>query len=397
VVPGPERRAGAYRSLNLAQRRLFGPAREHIREGLWPIIQTTVAAVGAYALALLVLPQDRPVFAPVAAIVALGASFGQRGRRAVELVLGIVLGIAVGELLITLVGTGLVQIGSLVFLAMFAAVAVGGGPVLVSQAGISALFLAVLEPVDPGSSPNRVLESLVGGGVALAVNALLFPPNPVRMVGRATRAALEDLAHVLDMTAEALEADSEDGAMRALRAARTVDEQVDALDDAIEVGWETARYTTVRRTARGPLESYEEEGKQIDLAVRNARVLARNVLRYVRRHGEAPPGLADAIRGLGAAVRLLCEASEDPMGERGLEARRVAAEAARAAGAVFAEHGDLATSAIVSQIRSTAVDIVRASEIESPAPDHSFEAPTEELLAPQRPGEGGPKPPPSPD
>ena len=394
MSPAPQRRPAAFRPLNLAGRRLLRPARERIREGLWPIVQTTVAAVGAYALALVLLPQEAPVFAPVAAIVALGASFGQRGRRAVELVLGIVLGIAIGELIITLTGTGLVQIGALVFLAMVAAVAVGGGPVLVSQAGVSALFLAVLEPVDPGSSPDRVLESLVGGAVALAVNALLFPPNPVRKVERATRAALEDLAGVLELTAEALESGAEDDAGRALRAARTVDEQVDALDDAIEVGWETSRYTTLRRTARAPLESYEEEGKQIDLAVRNARVLARNVLRFVRRHGEGPPGLADAIRQLAVAVSALSQAPDDPSGRQGLEARRIAADAARMAGIVLAEHGDLATSAIISQIRSTAVDIVRASEIETPAPDHSFEAPTEELLAPRRPRDGGAGPPP---
>ena len=362
-------------------RHIVRPALDRLSAGLWPIVQTTIAAVASYAVALAVLPQERPIFAPVAAIVALGASFGQRGRRAVDLVLGVVLGIAVAELIVSVIGSGLPQVGLLVFLAMAAALVLGGGPVLVAQAGISALFLAVLEPIEPGSSPNRVLESLVGGGVALLVHAFLFPPNPVRKVERATRVALDDLAHSLELTAEALETGDADTAAKALRSAREVDEQVDALDQAIEDGWETARFTPARFTSRAPLESYEEEGKQIDFAARNARVLARNVMRYVRRRGAGPEGLPGAVRLLAEAVRELSEAGEESV-ERSERARRLAAEAARSAGAVFTAGIDLSTSAIISQIRSTAVDIVRASEIEGHPADPSLEEPTEELLAP---------------
>jgi uncharacterized membrane protein YccC len=303
-------------------------------------------------------------------------------------VLGVVIGIAVAVLLVSLLGAGLLQIGVLVFLAMVTAVAVGGGPVLVAQAGISAIFLAVLEPVDPGSSPNRIIESVIGGAVALAVNALLFPPNPVRLVKEATRTALDDLAAALDLTATALEKGDPERATKALAAARAVDEDVDALDDAIEVGWETARYSPARRTARGPLESYEEEGKQIDFAVRNSRVLARNVLRFVRRRGSGPAGLVEAIAQLAAAVRALSTGLGDPQGQGSADARRLAAEAAQRAGEVFATHGDLSTSAIVSQVRSTAVDIVRASEVDSTAAEAAFDAATEELLTPRRPDGG---------
>ena len=50
----------------------------------WAILQTAVAAGLAYFLAAVVLGNEQPFFAPVAAVVTLGLAFGERGRRAFE-------------------------------------------------------------------------------------------------------------------------------------------------------------------------------------------------------------------------------------------------------------------------------------------------------------------------
>src|SRR5881227_3383982 len=52
-----------------------------LRERLWPIVQTAAAAVAAWYLARYVLGVHLPLFAPIAAVIALGASHGQQGRR----------------------------------------------------------------------------------------------------------------------------------------------------------------------------------------------------------------------------------------------------------------------------------------------------------------------------
>jgi uncharacterized membrane protein YgaE (UPF0421/DUF939 family) len=49
------------------------------------ILQTAVAAGLAWFMAVLILGVDRPTFAPIAAVIALGLAVGERARRAVEL------------------------------------------------------------------------------------------------------------------------------------------------------------------------------------------------------------------------------------------------------------------------------------------------------------------------
>ena len=58
-----------------------------VRGELWGILQTTVAAGGAWALANLLHPQ--PFFAPAAAVIAMGVSRGGRTVRAIELTVGL--------------------------------------------------------------------------------------------------------------------------------------------------------------------------------------------------------------------------------------------------------------------------------------------------------------------
>ena len=70
------------------------------------IVQTATAAVAAWYLALLLLPDPRPAFAAIAAVIAVGATHGQRAGRALQLVGGVVLGLTVAVLLIQLIGTG---------------------------------------------------------------------------------------------------------------------------------------------------------------------------------------------------------------------------------------------------------------------------------------------------
>ena len=46
------------------------------------------------------------------------------------------------------------------------------GIMFVTEAGVSAVLVAGLDPTTSGVSPDRFLEALVGGGAALAVSAV---------------------------------------------------------------------------------------------------------------------------------------------------------------------------------------------------------------------------------
>ncbi len=340
-------------------RRGFLAGTDRLRASGWSVIQTAVAASVAYFLAVIVLGHERPFFAPIAAVIALSVTLGQRTRRAVELIFGVAVGLMVADLLVLLIGTGIVQIGVVVLLAMAAAVFIGGGPILVNQAAVSALLVVVLQPPHDVFDPARFLDALVGGSVALAVN-YLFPINPERLVERAARPIFDELAAVLEEIAAALSEGDRERVERTLLRARTIDDdQVKSFYEALAAGHETARLSPTRRRALGHLELYANAGSRIDLAVINTRVLARGAVNALRRGDPIPPPLPEAVLDLSRAVRSLATYLEELKGPD--EARRFALEAARKATEILKERHDLAISVLVGQIRSAAVDVLRST------------------------------------
>ena len=351
---------------SVRQGRLFVGLRRGLQAGIerlringWPLVQTAVAASVAYFLAVILFGHERPFFAPVAAVICLGVTLGQRWRRAVELVFGVAVGLMVADLLVLVIGTGAARIGAVVLLAMAAAVFFGARPLLVNQAAISAVLVVLLQPPNDAFDPARFLDSLAGGVVALAVN-YLFPINPERLVERAARPVFDELAAVLEEISGALRDGDRDAAERALVRARTIDdEQVSSFYEALAAGHETARISPTRRRALEHLELYANAGTRIDLAVINTRVLARGAANALRRGDPVPPPLPEAVLDLARAVRALADYLEES-GEPD-EARRFALEAARKATEILKERHDLAASVLVGQVRSAAVDILRST------------------------------------
>ena len=88
---------------------------------------------------------------------------------------------------------------------------------------MSAILLVLLEPSGSGLPPSRLVEALIGGGVALAVAALAFPPDPVLHVGRSVQAIFGGLGRALEEVAAALESSDVGRAEGALEAARQLD------------------------------------------------------------------------------------------------------------------------------------------------------------------------------
>ena len=360
-------------------RTIVTAARRRLRPHAVAIFQTAAAALGAWWLAILLLPSERPAFASIAAVICVGVTYGQRRSRALELIGGVVLGITVASLLLFVIGTGPWQIAVLVILAMSAALLFRGGELLVSEAAISAILLASLEPASSGFSADRILEGLIGGGVGLAVASFLLPPDPVSMVGQVAQTVFGKLGRTLEETATALQDNDPVRAESALQAARGIDEDVEALERILGVASETARFAPARRGGLPHVQRYEQTMPQIDFAVRDTRVLVRYAARQVRA-GEQAPQLAGAVRELADAVWVLAAQYEQP--DRPTALRELALHAAHSAEDIHDREPSLMTTQVVAQVRSVAVDLVRAAESlagEGTAP--IWEMPTEELLA----------------
>jgi len=331
-----------------------------------PIVQTAVAAGLAWFVAHVVLGHAAPFFAPASAVISLGVARGQPRRRAIELVAGVAVGIGIADLLSRLLGTGALQIGVVVALAMAAAVLLGGGTILVNQAAVSAiLVLTVPAAAGQGAVPERFVDALIGGAVALVIGQVLFPRNPLTLVARAGQVILDAVARAFADVADALARGDRELAERALGRLRSLDRQITEFYDALAVARETAWLSPPHRRARGQLRLYADASGAVDLLVRNARVVARAAVTAVRRGGEADPDLVAAIRGLAQTTRSLGEHLADPA--LAVVTRRNAAAAARRATAVLQRRHDLSTGVLVVQVRATAFDLLRASGLDAEA------------------------------
>jgi hypothetical protein len=301
-------------------------------------------------------------------VISVGAVAGQTLRRAAEWIFGVAVGLAVADLIMLALGTGPVQSGVIVALAMSAALLMRGGIMFVTEAGVSALLVANLDPTTYGVSPDRFLEALVGGGVALGVSAA-FPSNPSLRARQAARPVLEDLARALRGSAAALIGGDLHLAESALSEARRIDALVAGLREELDGGYQIARLSPSRRRHLSRLGYYAVAADQLDLAVRDTRVLARAAVTMVREgggRGQAAPSsrqLAEAILELALAVEALAGYLESP--DHPLDAREFALGAAGEATSVLRRSNDLETSVLVAQIRSTALDLLQAAGMDS--------------------------------
>lgn len=322
-------------------------------------LQAGLAAGLAWYVAHDLIGHPHPFFAPIAAVITLGVTVGQRMRRAAELVLGVALGIAIGDALIYVIGTGPAQIGLVVALAIVVSVFVGGTAALVSQAASSAVLVATLAPPSTGIYYTRFVDALVGGGVALGVMALLLPANPLTVVSRTAGPALGVLADGLTETAAALAAGDGAAADAALDRLNAGEAELTRFTEALPAGRETATIAPLRWRARGALTQYVEAADHITHALRNARVLARRVVTLLNDKEPVPAELPAAVDTLAEAVRALRRelgAGVDPERTEDLAVSAVGqAVRAHAAGVGFSG------AVVVAQVRTTASDLLSAA------------------------------------
>jgi len=328
--------------------------------GNWlSIVQVGVSAAVAFLIAREVVGHTTPFFAPIAAVLTLGLSVGQRGRRAVELAIGVALGIGIADLLVLVIGTGTWQLAVIVSLAMAAGALTGGGVLLVNQAAVSAVLVATL-PTTGGFSGARFIDALIGSSVALLANALT-PSHPLRMVRREIEPLLEELAEIFEQLAGALERRDRDAAEAALARGRSSEDAISSVRSSLTAAAETTRLAPPRRGARRYVSDLSSSAVPIDYALRNSRVLARNVLRALDLQEATPPSAIRSLAQLGVATREVNRFLWDPSHRD--EAEGAAIRAAQLATAALEDTANLSVSAIVSQVRSIAVDLLRVTGV----------------------------------
>ncbi|ACU40709.1 FUSC family protein [Actinosynnema pretiosum subsp. pretiosum] len=323
-----------------------------------PILQAAVAAGLSWFVATKVVGHPHPFFAPIAAVVCLGVSLGQRPRRVAELVVGVSVGVGIGDVLISHIGSGTWQIAVAVVLAMSAAVLLDGGAVIALQSANSAVLVATLLPPSAGGGFDRMVDALVGGVVGLAVTALI-PANPLTVADRQAKVVLGELAIALRGVAAAVAKSDAGAAADVLARLRDSQEAVDEYRSALKTGGEIATIAPIRWRRKNALRRYGSIATPVDYALRNTRVLTRRALAALRDDEHVPDVLPSALERFADAVDVLraeLASNEDPV-----KSRAAIRAAAGVMTADLAVGEGFSTQVVLAQARSVAVDLLQAT------------------------------------
>ena len=324
-----------------------------LRAKRWQIAQCAVAAGLAWLIASDLLHHQTPFFAPVAAVVSLGTSYGQRLRRVAEVTIGVAIGVFVGDLIVAQVGTGWWQLTLIVALAMTTAVLLDGGQLFVNQAAIQSIVVSTLLP-DSGAGLLRWTDALVGGAVAL-VAATVVPAAPLRRPREQAAVVMRKTAGLLRAAGEVMSDGEVDRAMELLADARTTDTLIRELQDASREGLAVVASSPFRVRHKGNLRRMVELVDPLDRALRSTRVLVRQTA-VAAYHRRPVPGSYSrlALDLADAADQVADELAADRMASA---ARPALLAVGQATGRV--ERSDqLAAEVVLAQLRSVVVDLL---------------------------------------
>ena len=333
---------------------------ERLRAKGWHIVQAAVAAGVAWFLAADVLGHETPFFAPIAAVVSLGTSYGQRWRRVAEVTFGVAIGVLVADLLVLGMGSGWWQMILIVALAMSTALLIDAGGLLVTQAAVQSIVVAALVPA-PGEALLRWTDALVGGAVALLA-ATLVPGAPLRRPREQTAVVTDKIAFLLAGAARAIEDKEVEPTLALLADARTTDVLIDELQHAAAEGLSVVRSSPFRARHRQSLRKLADLVEPLDLALRNTRVVVRRAAVAAYRDDPVPAEYAALCRDLSAAVaRISAELRADRMPEA------VRPELVRLAARTSRVHRtrDLSGEVVLAQLRSIIADLLRMTGMDA--------------------------------
>lgn len=325
-----------------------------LRTNSWHIAQCAAAAGVAWFLAADVLGHPTPFFAPVAAVVCLGTSYGQRVRRVVEVTFGVAIGVFIADLFVVQFGSGTWQLAVIVAVSMSAAFLLGAGRLFLTQAAVQSIIVTALVPA-PGAAFTRWTDALVGGAVAV-VAATVVPAAPLRRPREQAAIVVRKIVELLRGASEVMLDGDVERALDLLADARSTDVLIRELQDAADEGMSVVTTSPFRLRHRGGMRRMAEIVEPLDLALRNTRVLVRRAAVAAHRREPVPRGYAVLCAELAhAADEVAYELAANRMANAAQPALLEVAH-----GSARVERGtDLSAEVILAQIRSIVADLLR--------------------------------------
>ncbi len=323
------------------------------RSKRWAIAQCAIAAGVAWWLASDVIGHPAPFFAPVAAVVSLGTSYGQRLRRVAEVTIGVALGVFGADLIVQVLGSNAWVIALVVGLSMSVALFLDNGQIFLIQAAVQSIIITALAPA-PGQAFTRWTDALIGGGVAL-VAATVVPAAPLRRPREQAAKVLRKVRDLLQCASDVMVDGDVERALALLAEARATDPLIRELQDAADEGLDVVASSPFRVRHAPGLRKMADLVEPLDRGLRSTRVLVRQVAVAAYRRQTIPHSYARLTAELAAAVEVVAtELDEDRMAV----AARPALIAVGMATGELERSDDLSTEVVLAQIRAVVADLL---------------------------------------
>jgi uncharacterized membrane protein YgaE (UPF0421/DUF939 family) len=314
-------------------------------------VQAAVAAGLAWWITHGVLGHPQPFFAPIAAAISLSAAVGRRWRNSVQMMFGVTLGIAVAEGVVAVIGVGVLPLTLAVLLAMGTAVLFSPMPMFVNQSAASAILVVALR--SSGIAGERLIDAWIGGGCALLVSLLLFPPHPLPVLARAMRDALQGVSNALGSAAEALRLGRANDADTTLSITQALHGRLNALAQTRAAARDIVRLAPLRRRYRPDIDRADVRAAHVGLLANTSLTLIR-LSAVILDSGELPPPkLASSLDELAEATATLAR------GATPSERERVRQMVSALAEEPATSYGPVEIASAELQLRAAAVDLLR--------------------------------------
>jgi uncharacterized membrane protein YgaE (UPF0421/DUF939 family) len=336
---------------------------KRVRAVWFTLVQTSVAAGLAWYVAHDLLAHPQPFFAPIAAAVSLSISNVLRAQRAIQMMIGVTLGIGVGIVVQGLLGPGAIPIAAAALIALLVAVFIGQGYIgqgmmFANQTVVSSILVLAL--YRSGVGFERIYDALIGGCLAIVFAVLLFPADPLVVLRSARVGVLGTLRAVLSRTAEIASGRRAPAPDWPLSAVDRVHEQLGALIQARTTARHVVRIAPRRWGLRGAVQAADHQAVHVALLAGTVLQLARAVVPGGPPAVDGccdllPQSLPDVLVDLAAATAL---ADSDPAG-----ASAYAAAARRHASALHADARERTEMLLADVVQACVDDLQRVIDL----------------------------------
>ena len=319
----------------------------------WQIAQCAAAAGVAWLIAADVLGHQTPFFAPVAAVVSLGTSYGQRLRRVAEVTAGVALGVLLADLLAIWIGSGAWQLTLVVALSMSLAMLITSGQMFVTQAAVQSIIISALVPA-PSDALVRWSDAVIGGCVAL-VAATLVPAAPLRRPREQASTVVRKISALLRAAGEVMVDGVASRGIQLLADARATDHLIRELQDAADEGMAVVSSSPFRVRHRKDIRKMADLVEPLDRALRSTRVLVRQTAVAAYHHRHVPKSYSLLALDLADAADMVAE--ELHADRMAVSARDALILVGEASGLVERAE-EMTAELVLGQLRSVVVDLL---------------------------------------